>query len=685
MKRFGLTDACCKWLAGFILSGWLVAIAAFPVAGQQNKGEPLKKNPLPSTLLPYDDPMSINSLDQGKVAVQDTVQTQQDLNKRQKEVMQRMSSIYHMLQRTIEAQVANDPLSAEEYLNDAFSSLQTLIDEYPKVQNTRRFSELYRSIMTEYREFYGITEPTDEVQGEIFAIREEMFEKSENLSPDNYTLPSNLELEKTEVPLIHNRQVNRHLIYFSMKRPGVMKNWLQRSEKYFPMMRDIFEDVGTPVELVHLSMIESGLVADAVSPAAATGMWQFIRATGSMYGLEVNWWVDERRDPVKATRAAARHLKDLYDIWNDWHLAMANYNVSPRRLKQAIRMGGGEQDYWSAYPYLPNETKGYIPAFIATTMIAHNPEAFGFKKNYEVEPFKYEVVEVDGLMPLDALAEAANISEEKLRQYNPELLRWATPPGGEYPLKLPVDKKEIFVENYKEIPKEERENRIAMHQVSKGETLGEIANQYGTTVRGLYETNKNLSSTIYPGQRIAVPLPAGSEGSLNANRPSHQPRGNRSQTARRSSSRQTPEGKAKLTYTVKGNDTIGHIAEWFDTHAWKIRSWNNTGNLIHVGDRLVVYVPKDKLDFYSRIDQLSFSEKQEIEEKQRNGVDITEQQLASAETGSGEAGTVTYTVQQNDTLSEIASSFNVSVGDIKQWNNLRGSRIYVGQTLTIRR
>jgi membrane-bound lytic murein transglycosylase D len=573
-------------------------------------------------------------------------------------------------------------LGAEKYLNDAFASLQRLIDEYPKIQNTNRFNELYRSVMTEYREFYGIAEPTDEVQGEIFAIREEIFNKSDELSSENYSLPSNIELEQTEVPLLQNRQVNRHLIYFTMKRPEVMSRWLQRSKKYFPMMREIFNEVGTPVELVHLSMIESGLRADAYSPAAASGMWQFIRATGSMYGLEVNWWIDERRDPVKATRAAARHLKDLYDIWNDWHLAMANYNVSPRRLKQAIRLGGGEEDYWSAYPYLPNETKGYIPAFIATTMIAQNPQAFGFKEEYDVEPFTYEVVQVEGLMPLDALAEAADISEEKLRQYNPELLRWATPPGGKYPLKIPGAQKEIFVENYKEIPKDRKENRIAMQRVSKGETLGEIANQYGTTVRGLYETNESLSSTIYPGQRIAVPLPAGSSGDINANRPSHQPRGK--QTARKSS-RQAPDGKAKLTYTVKSNDTIGHIAEWFDTHAWKIRSWNNTDNMIHVGERLAVYVPKDKLDFYSRIDNLSYSEKQDIEQKQRNGVDITEQQIASAESNSSDGNTVTYTVRRNDTLSEIASSFNVSVGEIKQWNNLRGSRIYVGQTLTIRR
>ncbi len=658
----------------------LTLVFALPLLAQQQTIDSLKKEPLGTRTLPYDDPMKFTLLEDDPMpSTADTVRRQVNLGEHDREVMRRMSTVYQMLKNTIDAQVNNDPLQAENNLNRAFSELQDLIDQYPKIQNTQRFNELYRSVMNEYREFYGITEPVDEVQGEIFAIREEMFEKSEHLSPEQYELPSNLDLEKTEVPLIHNRQVNRHLIYFAMKRPEVMDRWLERSEKYFPMMREIFKEVGTPVELIHLSMIESGLVADAYSPASAVGMWQFIRATGSMYGLEVNWWIDERRDPVKATRAAARHLKDLHEIWNDWHLAMANYNVSPRRLKRAIRAGGGEQDYWSAYDFLPRETRGYIPAFIAATMISQNPRAFGFKKEYDVEPYEYDVVEVAGLMPLDALAEAAEISEDRLRNYNPELLRWATPPGSEYPLKIPAGKKDEFLENYEDIPKDRKENRITMHQVSRGETLGKIANQYGTTVRGLYETNENLSSTIHPGQRIAVPLPASSDTQIDARRPSNQPRSK--QTAQKSS-RQTPEGKAKISYSVKSNDTIGHIAEWFDTHAWKIRSWNNTGNIIRVGEQLAVYVPKDKVDYYSRIDDLSFSEKQEIEQKQRNGVDVTKQQFASAE---GSGNTVTYTVRPNDTLSEIADSFNVSIRQIQRWNNLNGSRIYVGQTLTIRR
>src|SRR5699024_6169074 len=211
----------------------------------------------------------------------------------------------------------------------------------------------------------------------------------------------------------------RRLKYFTYKRPQVMETWLQRSARFFPMMERIFEEVGVPTELIHLSMIESGLNATAQSWASATCMWQFMKETGSAYGLDVNWWVDERRDPVKSTWAAARHLRDLYEVWNDWHLAIAGYNISPTGLKSAIRDGGGEKDYWSAYAYLPSETQGYIPGFIAATLIGLNPEEFGFKGDYTAEAYSYETVEVAPLMSLELLAETDGRSSYKRKQYNP--------------------------------------------------------------------------------------------------------------------------------------------------------------------------------------------------------------------------------------------------------------------------
>lgn len=633
----------------------------------------LQADEVPVKLLPYNNPIIPSKYDFS--SKEEPVR--KELDDFQKEVLSRIASVYRSNVNAIEAQLQNNPLKAEQHISDALTDLQNLMDDYPEVQSDRRFNEVYRSVMAEYREFYGIKNTEQEVEGEVFAIHKELSNTDDNLLEDGYVIPENITRTKTEVPLVQNRQVSRHLVYYTLRRPEVMEKWLERSEKYFPMMEKIFKEEGAPTELIHLSMIESGLNPTARSWAAAVGMWQFIRATGSMYGLEVNWWLDERRDPEKATRAAARHLKDLYNIWGDWHLAMANYNISPRGLKRAIRRAGGVEDYWEAYPYLPRETRGYVPGFIAATMVAMNPEEFGFQKKYGASSYNYEVAEVDPLMPLDKLAEAAGITTSELKEYNPELLRWATPPGSKYPLKLPVSTKQRFLANYEDIPKESRSQNITMHTVQRGETLGYIAQKYGTSVRGLYETNENLSSIIYPGQKLVVPLAPGSMEKIASDRPSNQPRN--STSTRRRSRASAPANSAKMVYTVKTGDTIGHVAEWYDVRAWQIRSWNNTNNFIRVGEQLTVYVPEGKKAYYQNVNGMSFTEKQRIEREQRSGKDITREYIAS----SGESGTVQYKVQKNDTLIEIANSFGISVSELKRINGIQGSRIYVGQTLTI--
>ncbi|HLR24690.1 MAG TPA: LysM peptidoglycan-binding domain-containing protein, partial [Fodinibius sp.] len=541
--------------------------------------------------------------------------------------------------------------------------------------------EVYRSVMTEYRQFYGITNPENKVKGEIFAIQDEMYAEEGDWMKERYKVPKNLPLDRTEVPLLQNNKVNRYLTYFSMKRPNVMEHWLKRSEKYFPMMKRIFEEENVPVELIHLSMIESGLNPRAQSWASAVGMWQFIRATGSMYGLDVNWWIDERRDPEKATRAAAQHLKDLYEVWGDWHLALAGYNISPRGLKHAIRRAGGKEDYWAASPYLPSETRNYVPSFIAATMIEMNPEAFGFKKRYGTQHYGYEVYQVGPLMSLDILAEAAGISVEKLKEYNPELLRWATPPGDTYSLKLPTGSKERFVTNYKDIPKDERGRSVAMHTVDGGESLGIIARKYGTSVRALYETNKDLSSTIYPGQKIVVPLTRAS-GRKIATRNSADKSPEKTQSTVQEKKNQTEQkekpSKTKVRYKVRRGDTIGHIAGWFDVSSSQVRQWNNTSNSIRPGEYLSLYVPPSKEPYYKAVSGMSRSQKQRMEQKKRSGQDVAANYLAM---NSGSGGK--YTVQPNDTLIEIAKAHGISVSTIKQLNGINGSQIYVGQTLTV--
>ncbi|RNC79452.1 MAG: LysM peptidoglycan-binding domain-containing protein [Balneola sp.] len=640
----------------------------------QDSTASVKNKEMPQRLLPYSNSM-------------EGFQTQDGLNETptlapldgfQKDVISRVSDIYKMYIMALDAQVAEDAVLTEKYINDAVEASQGLLDDYPEIRSDRRFSELSRIVVSEYRQFYGITDSESEPQGEIFAIQEDFLE-DETLLSDNFEFPNDVSIQNTAVPLVQNAQVNRHLVYYTLRRPEVMETWRERAEVYKPMMDEIFAEEGLPPELVYLSFIESGINPTARSWASAVGMWQFIAATGRVYGLEINWWVDERRDPEKATRAAARHLKDLHNIWGDWHLAMANYNISPRGLNRAIRRAGGEKDYWAAYPYLPRETRGYVPGFIATTMINMSPEEFGFQKNYGKDPYSYDVVEVDGLMPLEEMAKIIGITTQELKDYNPELLRWATPPGNKYALKIPTGKKAEFLASYDDIPKENANQSITMHTVRSGESIGLIARKYGTTVSGIYATNENLSNIIYPGQVLAVPLPNGSTSQLSVNRPTNQ-RSGTTTTRSTSTSSSVPANSTKLTYKVKTGDTVGHIAEWYDVRAWNIRTWNNIGNTIRVGQNLSIYVPNSRKDHYTQIDKLSFREKQDLETKQKRGENIF---LASSTT-TNDNGSVTYVVKQNDTLSEIAESHGVSTSQIRRLNNISGSRIYVGQSLRIK-
>lgn len=634
----------------------------------------IKDKDMPLRLLPYANPMQGVEKDQN-ISERPTLA---DLDSFQKDIISRISDIYRMHIMALDAQVAQDALLAETYINDAVEASQDLLDDYPEIRSDRRFAELSRAVVGEYRQFYGITDSEDQPEGEVFTIQQDFLD-DENLLADDFEFPNDVDIQKTAVPLIQNSHVNRHLVYYTLRRPEVMETWRERAEVYKPMMDEIFEEEGLPPELVYLSFIESGINPTARSWASAVGMWQFIAATGRVYGLEINWWVDERRDPEKATRAAARHLKDLHNIWGDWHLAMANYNISPRGLNRAIRRGGGVKDYWVAYPYLPRETRGYVPGFIATTMINMSPEEFGFKKNYGKEAYSYDLVEVDGLMPLDEMAKIIGITTETLKEYNPELLRWATPPGNKYPLKIPKGKKTEFLASYDDIPKESANQSITMHTVRSGESIGLIARKYGTTVSGIYASNDNLSNIIYPGQVLAVPLPAGSASQISANQPTNQQR--TTNTSRSSSSNVSiPANSTKLTYKVKTGDTIGHIAEWYDVRAWNIRTWNGIGNTIRVGQNLSVYVPNAQKGHFEQINGLSFREKQDIETRQKRGENV----IMASSTSTSDDGTMTYTVKSNDTLSEIAESFGVSTSQLRRLNNLNGSTIIVGQSLKIK-
>jgi peptidoglycan lytic transglycosylase D len=254
---------------------------------------------------------------------------------------------------------------------------------------------------------------------------------------------------KFDVPIQMNKQVRAYLVYFSTERKAVITRYLARSTRYLPMIKEVFQEAGLPEDMAYLAMIESGFNNRAYSPAAACGMWQFIKGTGLRYGLTIDSYVDERRDPEKATRAAAKYLLDLYKQFGSWYLAAASYNCGEGRVQRELNQSN-HKNFWelSANMCLPTETKNYVPQMIAATIIAKNPEKFGFKNVPYLPPVKYDKVPVTETTSLVAASVAVNVPAEEVADLNPELLRGITPPDvPSYTLNLPPSSKELFTKN----------------------------------------------------------------------------------------------------------------------------------------------------------------------------------------------------------------------------------------------
>ncbi|MEW6657127.1 MAG: transglycosylase SLT domain-containing protein [Thermodesulfobacteriota bacterium] len=253
---------------------------------------------------------------------------------------------------------------------------------------------------------------------------------------------------KFDAPIQMNKQVRAYLVYFSTERKGTIRRYLSRSTRYLPMIKEVFQEYGLPEDLAYLAMIESGFNANAYSHAHACGMWQFIRGTGARYGLAMDGYVDERRDPEKSTRAAAKYLLDLYKQFGSWYLAAASYNCGEGRVQRELNQSS-HRNFWelSANQCLPTETKNYVPQLIAATIIAKNPEKFGFKGVPYLPALAVDKVQVNEPTSLKAAAVAVNVPVEEVQSLNPELLRGITPPDGKYTLNLPAKSKEAFAKN----------------------------------------------------------------------------------------------------------------------------------------------------------------------------------------------------------------------------------------------
>ncbi len=566
-----------------------------------------------------------------------------------KNLVSRMDSLKSYYKDAIQKLQVGDTTGAQIYFDQAFEQLAELSDED---RNTLSYWTAYDTLIQkmdrEYQALYS------ENQGELEAeeVREDITKLEELNFPDSVLFGEGTVIDSSgPIPITLNYKVRLAIKYFQTKGRRIFTKWLQRSGRYENIIKPILKEEGVPEDLFYLAMIESGFHARARSYARAVGIWQFISSTGRHYGLRHNWWFDERSDVFKATRAAARHLKHLYERFGDWYLAMAGYNCNPKKVEYNIRRYH-TRNFWKLRR-LPRQTKNYVPTFLAAVIIAKQPEKFGFYVEKE-PPLEVDSILISEAVDLNVIAKLVDTTYSYIREINPAVLRWVTPPGiKDFTLYLPKGKKERFRVEYAKIPDSKKRSWVR-HRIRSGETLSTIARRYHTSISVIKSINKLRGSFIRAGHYLLIPVPQNKAyyyASRTKKRSSHK----RRSSHRRSYASHAP-GAKKVIYEVKPGDTIGAIAEMYHTRARNIRAWNGLryGEYIYPKQKLVIWVNK------------------------RVGASTAKKEYARLD----DSGTY-YTVKTGDTLWDISKKYGLTIEELKRLNHMHSARIRPGDKIKV--
>ena len=428
------------------------------------------------------------------------------------------------------------------------------------------------------------------------------------------------------ISLPFNNIIRNHIQVYTVRQREKFCAVLGLMDYYFPMIENIFDSYGLPAEFKYLAIIESALNPNAVnSHSGATGLWQFMYSTGRFYGLTINSVIDERSDPVKSTHAAARFIKDLYNIYHDWVLVIAAYDCGPGNVNKAIRRSGNKKDYWEIYYRLPKETRGYIPQYIAAAYAANYFPEHNLAPLPLNIPVATDTIMINKDIHLTQISEVMGIPIGELRALNPQY-KTGLVPGSSRPMAL----------------------TLPMNH------LGDFID--------LNDTIINYISDLYLNKSTQIADPSHSSYIM-----------------------ADVKGRTKLLYTVKDGDNLGFISEWYRVPVSDIRYWNNIyRNTIRVGQKLVIYADPAKSEYFSRINSMSFEEKQKVQGKT---VPSNVFPVTSIQKFDSEGDFITYTVRNGDTIWDIVKLFeNVTTSQVLALNNISDPvKIKIGQKLKIKK
>jgi membrane-bound lytic murein transglycosylase D len=444
------------------------------------------------------------------------------------------------------------------------------------------------------------------------------------------------------LPLTVNDSVLQYLSFFTTTRGrAIMSHGLDRAGRYDVMIRRVLKEEGVPQDLIYLAQAESAFLPQAVSRAGARGIWQFMPYRGEEYDLERTYWVDDRSDPEKATRAAARHMRDLYAMFGDWYLVMAAYNSGPLNVARAIQRTG-YADFWELQKRkaLPKQTQNYVPIILAMALVAKDPAGYGVQVNPD-KPAQMETVRLDHSISLQLVADATGADLDDLRLLNPQLLRNVTPNDPGFQLKLPVGSAKLFDENIQQVP-QDKWTSWRLHPAEEGETLSDVARHYRVTVSAIESANHlEHRATVPAGFILNVPT--------------------------------LPPVVRLVSYRVQRGDTLEGIAERYDVTVEQLKHWNHiSGGHVSRGARLRIYAGSQTAGTPSAKGKSARNEGQHLQDVSTGKSDRPE--------------SLEHRVKPGETLYSIAHDYQTSVSAIRQSNPFLADRpLRAGDVLTIQR